>query len=129
MPGSPSSPRPGAPPILIFHNPACSKSRQALELIEAQGEPFHVVEYLVTPPDRFTLESLVSGLDAPPADLVRTSDPAFAELGIEPASLTTAAAVVDVLSAHPELLQRPVVVHGGRVVIARPSERVAEILG
>ena len=115
-------------PITIFHNPRCSKSRQALELIEAQGEPYVVIEYLQAPPDRTTLEGIVAKLDTPPVDLVRTSDPAFLDLGLDTASLTTSASVVDLLVAHPEVMQRPVVVREGKAVIARPPELVAQVL-
>jgi arsenate reductase len=115
--------------ITIFHNPKCSKSRQALALIEGRGTSYTVVEYLKTPPDRDTLESIVSRLDATPADLVRTGDARFADLGVDRATLASPAVVVDVLSEHPELMQRPLVVRGDRVVIGRPTERVADLLG
>jgi arsenate reductase len=114
-------------PITIFHNPQCSKSRQAFDLIDAQGEPFTVVEYLKTPPDRATLEGIVARLETPPEELVRTDDPAFRELGVDKHSLTTATAVVDLLMAHPEVMQRPVVLRGDKVVIARPPELVARV--
>lgn len=115
------------PEITIFHNPRCSKSRQALALLEERDATCAVVEYLRTPPDRVTLEAIVAGLDGPPAELVRTGDPAFAAL--EPApDLSAPTAVVELLLAHPELLQRPVVVRGGRAVIGRPTERVTGLL-
>ncbi len=81
-----------------------------------------------TAPDRATLESLVGRLDGPPAELVRTGDAGFAQLGIDHGTLSSPAVVVDVLVAHPELMQRPLVVRGDRVVIGRPTERVAELL-
>lgn len=115
-------------PITIFHNTKCSKSRQALALIEEQGEPFTVVEYLKTPPDRTTLEAIVARLPGPPIELVRTDDPAFRELGLDEGSLTTVAGVIDVLVAHPEVMQRPVVLRGDAAVIARPPELVADVL-
>ncbi|MGH9080670.1 MAG: arsenate reductase (glutaredoxin) [Acidimicrobiales bacterium] len=113
----------------IFHNPRCSKSRQALAVIEQRGAPHTVVEYLKTPPDRSTLESIVARLDDPPAELVRTDDAGFAGLGVDPATLSSPAVVVDILCEHPELMQRPLVMHGDRVVIGRPTERVAELFG
>ena len=120
---------PDAPfePITIFHNPKCSKSRQAFDLIDAQGEPFTVVEYLKTPPDRSTLEWIVARLETPPIGLVRTDDPVFRALGVDELSLTTATAVVDLLMDHPEVMQRPVVLRGDKVVIARPPELVAGV--
>jgi arsenate reductase len=115
-------------PITIFYNAKCSKSRQALALIEEQGEPFTVIEYLKTPPDRSTLEAILARLPGPPIELVRTDDPSFRELGLDEESLTTVAGVIDVLVSHPELMQRPVVLRGDTAVIARPPELVANVL-
>jgi arsenate reductase (glutaredoxin) len=115
-------------PITIFYNAKCSKSRQALALIEEQGEPFTVIEYLKTPPDRSTLEAILARLPGPPIELVRTDDPSFRELGLDEESLTTVAGVIDVLVSHPELMQRPVVLRGDTAVIARPPELVASVL-
>ncbi len=114
--------------ITIFHNPRCSKSRQALALIEAEGVPHTVVEYLRTPPDRATLEAVVRWLGSSPAELVRTGDAGFADLAIDEGSLTSPDRVVDLLAEHPELMQRPLVVRGRRAVIGRPPERVVELL-
>jgi arsenate reductase (glutaredoxin) len=115
--------------ITIFHNPRCSKSREALGLIERHHTPHTVVEYLKAPPDRRTLETLVDRLDGSPAELVRTGDAGFAELGVDESALSSPAVVVDVLTERPELMQRPLVVRGGVVVIGRPTERVAKLLG
>lgn len=115
-------------PITIFYNAKCSKSCQALALIEEQGEPFTVIEYLKTPPDRSTLEGILARLPGPPIELVRTDDPLFRELSLDEGSLTTVAGVIDVLVSHPELMQRPVVLRGDTAVIARPPELVANVL-
>jgi arsenate reductase (glutaredoxin) len=115
-------------PITIYFNAQCSKSRQALGLIEDQGEPYTVVEYLKTPPDRPTLEAILARLEGPPIELVRTDDPAFRELGMDKKALASPAEVADFLIAHPELMQRPVVLRGDTAVIARPPELVARVL-
>jgi arsenate reductase (glutaredoxin) len=114
--------------VTVFHNPECSKSRGALELLDERSVDHAVVEYLVTPPSRHTLETIVAKLVDPVSDLVRTTDPRFTELGLDPGAYTGSEAVVDLLLAHPELMQRPVVVTADRAVIARPSDRVAEVL-
>jgi arsenate reductase len=113
--------------VTVYHNPACGKSRGALEILEQRGVPCDVVEYLKAPPDRATLERFLALLGGPPADLVR-KDKRFKELGLDPADYVTRDQVVDVLLKHPELMERPVVIRGTRAVIARPSERVLEIL-
>lgn len=115
-------------PITIFHNPKCSKSRGALELVDAQGIRYDVVEYLKAPPDRATLEHIARNYAGPMVDLVRTGDSAFTDLDIDPATLTTPEAVVEVLLGHPEVMQRPILVRGDSVVIARPPELVAQLL-
>jgi arsenate reductase len=86
-----------------------------------------VVEYLKAPPDRATLERIVDAIPNPPADLVR-KDKRFKELGLSAADYTTRAAVVKLLVAHPELMERPVVFRGDRAVIARPSELVLDLV-
>jgi arsenate reductase (glutaredoxin) len=113
--------------VTIYHNPVCSKSRGALEMLRQRGVPCRVVEYLHAPPDRETLARFLELLAGPPGDLVR-KDKRFRELGLDARSYQTCEQVIDVLLAHPELMERPVVVRGRRAVVARPSERVLEIL-
>jgi len=84
---------------------------------------FDLVEYLKTPPDRATLEKILSMLENPPADLVR-KDKRFEELKLKPEDYTTNEKVIALLLKHPELMQRPIVVHGNRAVIARPPEKL-----
>jgi arsenate reductase len=110
----------------IYHNPRCTKSRQALQVATDLGVDIDVVTYLDTPPDAATLHSIIAKLDDPVADLVRRDE--WKELGISAADVATADGVVGVLLAHPELMQRPIIVKGDRAVIGRPTERVAEIL-
>jgi arsenate reductase len=113
--------------VTIYHNPVCSKSRGALEILRERAVPCRVVEYLQAPPDRETLARFLDLLGGPPGDLVRR-DKRFRELGLDERACATREQVVDLLLAHPELMERPVVVRGARAVIARPSERVLEIL-
>ena len=96
-------------------------------MLRARGVEFDTVEYLKTPPDRTTLESIVAMLDTPQAELVR-KDRRFEELGLKAANYVTAEAVVALLLKHPELMQRPVIVKGGKAVIARPPERLLPLL-
>jgi len=114
--------------VKIFHNPSCSKSRGALEILQERGIDADVVKYLDTPPDRKTLERILDALDDEPIALVRTGDPKFKAAGLSKDDVKTRKQVVDVLLAHPEVMERPVVFVGDRAVIARPSERVLELL-
>jgi arsenate reductase len=112
---------------LVFHNPSCSKSRGALQILADEGIESDVVEYLKAPPDRATLERIVDTIPNPPAELVR-KDKRFKELGLDAADYTERDAVVALLLEHPELMERPVVFHGDRAVIARPSELVLDLV-
>jgi arsenate reductase len=113
--------------LTVYHNPACSKSRGALDILSERGVAHDVVEYLKQPLGRAGVERVLGLLGGPPGDLVR-KDKRFAELGLRAEDYTTREQVAALLVAHPELMERPVVVHGGRAVIARPSERVLELL-
>jgi arsenate reductase len=111
----------------IYHNPGCGKSRGALEILRERGVACDVVEYLKSPPDRATLGRFLELLAGPPTALVR-KDKRFHELGLREADYVTREQVIELLLAHPELMERPVVLVDGRAVIARPSERVLELL-
>ena len=109
--------------LTVFHNPRCSKSRAAMATLEEVGAESEVVRYLDAPPDRATLESIIAKLEDPVASLVRAGD--AKTKGIDLPDLDDAGAVIDLLLAHPELMERPVLVKGDRAIIGRPTERVA----
>ena len=113
--------------VTIYHNPVCGKSRGALDILKERGVDHDVVEYLQAPPSRATLTRILDLLAGPPGDLVR-KDKRFRELGLDAAEYVSRDQVIALLLKHPELMERPVVVRGGRAVIARPSERVLELL-
>ncbi|MBW2233136.1 MAG: arsenate reductase (glutaredoxin) [Deltaproteobacteria bacterium] len=114
--------------VVLYHNPKCSKSRGALEILRARGGELEVVEYLSTPLQRADLEAILDRLPDPPAELVR-KDAHFGELGLNADDYTERNAVVEILLEHPRLMQRPVAVRDDRAVIGRPSERVLELVG
>lgn len=116
-----------AEPVVIYHNPNCSKSRQTLELLRARGVEPEVVPYLKQPLDRDTLRRLVDLLPVEPATLVRGGD-ARTKYQLDPGDYTTAAHVVDLLSEHGDLMERPVVVRGDRAVLGRPPENALSLL-
>jgi arsenate reductase len=113
--------------VTLYHNPGCSKSRGALDILREDRVEHRVVEYLKQPPGRAELERILELLSTPPSELVR-KDRRFAELGLAAQDYESADAVVDLLLEHPELMQRPVAIAGDCAVIARPSERIREIL-
>jgi arsenate reductase len=110
-----------------YHNPRCSKSRAALELLRARHVEPEIVAYLDTPPSAAELRELLALLALPARALLRTGEDEYATFGLADESLSEAA-LIDAMSTHPRLIERPVFVHGGRAVIGRPPERVLELL-
>ncbi|HEV8712981.1 MAG TPA: ArsC/Spx/MgsR family protein [Candidatus Binatia bacterium] len=92
-----------------------------------RGVEFDVIEYLKTPLDRAGLERIMDMLPNPPADLVR-KDKNFEALGLDANHYVTREAVIDLLLQHPVLMQRPIIIKGKKAVLARPSEKVLELL-
>jgi arsenate reductase len=108
----------------IWANDRCSKSRGAEQLLAAHGITPRKVRYLDTPPSRAELEDVLRRLGTDdPRVLVRTGEAEYA--GLEQADRD---ALLDALARHPRLIERPVVVHGDRAVVARPPERLLELL-
>lgn len=110
-----------------YHNPRCSKSRQALELLRERGHAPELIAYIDTPPDAATLRRLIDKLRLAPRALLRTGEPAYAELGLDDASLSDDA-LINAMVTHPILIERPIFEHGDRAVIGRPPERVLALL-
>ena len=92
-----------------------------------RGVEFDVIEYLKNPLDRATFEKIFDMLPNPPADLVR-KDKNFDTLGLDANQYTTKETVIDLLLQHPVLMQRPIIIRGQKAVLARPSEKVLELL-
>ena len=115
------------PGTLIYHNPRCSKSRQALELLNEHGVEADVVEYLKTPPDATTLSDILDMLGMEPRELMRSDEIDYRELGLDDASLTREQLIV-AMAEHPRLIQRPIVIHDGKAALGRPPQQVLGIL-
>lgn len=113
--------------LTIFHNPRCSKSREALRLIQAQGLEPRVIRYLDEPPDAATIEAVLAMLGVEPRALMRTKEAEYAALGLDDPSLSRES-LIAAMVAHPRLIERPVVVKDGTAIIGRPPERVLSIL-
>jgi arsenate reductase (glutaredoxin) len=113
--------------VRIFHNPRCSKSREALALLQAQGLTPEVVDYLKTPPSLAELQALLTLLDLPARELLRTGEDEYQALGLSDMGLSEQD-LLGAIAAHPQLLQRPIVVHGERAVIARPPALALALL-
>lgn len=112
---------------LIYHNPQCSKSRGALQLLRERGIEPQIIDYQKAPPDIETLKQLVSLLQIPVAELVRRQESLLKDIVNNPENLSDEE-WLEVLSENPKLLQRPIVVCGEKALIARPPEMVLELI-
>lgn len=113
--------------LTLYHNPRCSKSRGALELLEERGLAPTIVRYLETPPDAATLKALLGKLDIAPRQLLRTGEEEYKALDLANPALSDAQ-LIDAMVQHPKLIERPILVVGDKAVIGRPPEKVLEIL-
>jgi arsenate reductase len=109
----------------IYHNPRCSKSREALSILTDAGVKVDVVEYLKTPPSAAELKDVAAKLGIKPGAMVRTKEDEFKQLHLD---LDDDKAVLAALAKHPVLLERPIVVMGSNAVIGRPPENVKKLL-
>lgn len=113
--------------IVIYHNPECGTSRNALAMIRNAGIEPHVVEYLTSPPSRALLESLIARAGLSARALLREKGTPFAELGLDDPALTDGE-LIDAMMAHPILINRPLVVSPLGVKLCRPSEEVLDLI-
>lgn len=113
--------------IVIYHNPDCGTSRNALAMIRNAGIEPHIVEYLKTPPSRALLAELLAHAGAAPRDWLREKGTPYADLGLDDATASDDA-LIDAMMAHPLLINRPIVVSPLGVALCRPSEAVLDLL-
>jgi arsenate reductase len=112
--------------ITIYHNGECSKSRGALEILQEEGIPHEVRWYLVDPLSAEELKDLLNHLHLSADELVRKGEDYYKE-NLEGKTLSEEEWLEE-LVMHPELIERPIVVNGSKAVIARPPERIREVL-
>ena len=113
--------------LTLYHNPRCSKSRGALELLQARGLTPDIRLYLETPPDAAQLHELLGKLGMNARQLLRTGEDAYKQLNLADATLGEEA-LIAAMAAHPKLIERPILVAGNKAVIGRPPENVLELL-
>ena len=113
--------------LTLYHNPRCSKSRGALELLQARGLEPTIVRYLDTPLDATQLHDLLGKLNISARQLLRTGEDEYTSLNLANASLSDEQ-LIAAMAAHPKLIERPILVAGDTAVIGRPPENILEIL-
>ncbi|WP_271408850.1 arsenate reductase (glutaredoxin) [Pseudomonas sp. Q1-7] len=113
--------------LTLYHNPRCSKSRGALELLVARGLAPTVVRYLETPPSAAELRDLLAKLGLSARQLLRTGEDEYKALNLDDAALSEEQLIAAMVT-HPKLIERPILVAGNKAVVGRPPEKVLEIL-
>ena len=113
--------------LTLYHNPRCSKSRGALELLEARGLTPTVVRYLDEPLDAAQIQGLLKKLGLSARQLLRTGEEDYKTLHLTDASLSEAQ-LIAAIAAHPKLMERPILEVGDKAVIGRPPEQILELL-
>ena len=113
--------------VTIYLNPRCSKSRQALALLEEHGHAPMIIAYPETPPDAATLKAILTKLGLAPRELMRRKEAAYKENGLDDDGLSKDA-LIAAMVAHPILIERPIVVNGTKAALGRPPEQVLAIL-
>lgn len=112
---------------IFYHNPHCSKSRQALALLTERSITATIIHYLETPPDNKTLKEILSKLGISARQLLRTGEDEYKELGLADESLSEAK-LIDAMVMHPRLIERPILVVDNKAIIGRPPENVLMLI-
>ncbi|MBB4814631.1 MULTISPECIES: arsenate reductase (glutaredoxin) [Pseudomonas] len=113
--------------LTLYHNPRCSKSRGALELLEARGLAPTVVRYLETPLNAAQIQALLGKLGLSARQLLRTGEDEYKSLNLSDPNLSETQ-LIDAIAAHPKLMERPILETADKAIIGRPPENVLEIL-
>ena len=114
-------------PVTLYHDPRCSKSREALELLRSRDVEPEIVEYLETPPSMDELDRILILLDMDPRALMRTKESVYSELLLDDESLDRHK-LIEAMVEHPILMQRPIAVTRERAAHRRPPDNVLEVL-
>ena len=112
----------------LYHNPRCSKSRQAKTLLENNNITFETILYLDTPLTENELETILNNLSTKPIFLVRTKEKIFKELNINLENLTNKKFIAKLLANYPKLMERPLLVSSNKEIIGRPPEKFMELI-
>ena len=111
----------------IYHNPRCSKSRQALAILQDSKVEFEVIEYLINPPTEQELSEIIAKLGIAARDLIRQKEEEFKQLGVKQDVLSHDSAITLMVN-EPKIMERPIVVTDEKAVIGRPPENVFDLL-
>ena len=112
--------------IQIWHNPKCSKSRNAMTLLEEKGINADIVKYLESTPTKEQLTEVLKKLNMSAKELLRTGEDVYKELNLKDEN--DEEKIIDAMVRNPILIERPIIIKGDKAVIARPIENLSELL-
>ena len=112
--------------VTIWHNPRCSKSRAAAQLLEEKGVKAEVVKYLETPPAKEEIAAVLKMLGITARELMRTKEDIYKELGLK--DVEDEEKLIEAMATHPKLIERPVVIKDGKAAIGRPIEKIVALI-
>lgn len=112
--------------ITIWHNPKCSKSREAMEILEGNSHKPEIVKYLEETPNENQIRTILKMLGIAPRELMRTKEDIYKELNLQ--NELDDDALIRAMANHPKLIERPIIIKGNRAIIGRPVEKITEFL-
>ena|SRR5688572_7546466 len=113
--------------IVIYQKPTCTTCKQVHAALKESGVDFDAVDYYVDPLSKKKLFELLNKMRMQPRDLLRAREPIYKTLRLADRDLSDEE-IVDLMVKHPDLIQRPIVEKGARAILARPADRLKEIL-
>ncbi len=113
--------------LIVYEKPTCTTCRRLMKLLRERGMEFEAIDYTIDPIPRDKLEELIAKMGITPRELLRTREEAYTKLGLDNPDVSDDR-ILDAMAQHPTLVQRPIVEKGDRAVLARPPEKVEEIL-
>lgn len=115
------------PKIVVYQKPTCTTCRTVYKALVDAGVDFDAVDYYIDPIPKTKLKELLRKMGIPARDLIRSKEPLYKELKLAGKQLSEDE-ILDLMVKHPDLIQRPIVEKGARAILARPAERIREIL-
>jgi len=112
--------------ITIWHNPRCSKSREAVKIADENGVEKEIVKYLETNPTLHDIQAILKMLGVSPRELMRTKEAIYKELDLK--NVTEEKLLIEAMVQNPKLIERPIIIKGDRAIIGRPTEIIADFL-
>ncbi|MBX2990834.1 MAG: arsenate reductase (glutaredoxin) [Bacteroidetes bacterium] len=113
--------------LTIYQKPTCTTCRQTMAILKEAGVDFEEVNYYIDPIPKKRLKELIAKIEITPRELLRTKEPVYKELNLA-GKKASDAELIDLMAKHPDLIQRPIVENGSKAILARPAEKIREIL-